>query len=172
MRRMIAGLLVMLAAGSAWAENMTAGRIGALITGIAEEAERIGDRDVWTFTLEDVPLTVIVDEAADRMRIAASVAPAAGLSEAELTRLMQANFDTALDARYAIAKGRIWATFIHPLSPLTETQFLSGVGQTVNLVNSYGSTFSSGGLNFGGGDSNDLIARELIERLLKKGEAI
>ncbi len=31
---------------------------------------------------------------------------------------MQANFDTALDARYAIAKGALWSTFIHPLSDL------------------------------------------------------
>jgi len=39
---------------------------------------------------------------------------------------MQANFDSALDARYAIAKGKLWSAFIHPLSELNEEQFFSG----------------------------------------------
>ncbi|MEM7524503.1 MAG: hypothetical protein AAF360_12240, partial [Pseudomonadota bacterium] len=88
-----------------------------------------------------------------------------------LLRLMQANFDTALDARYAVAQGRLWSVYIHPLSALGKDEFISGLGQTVNLARTYGSLYTGGALTFGGGDSND-IHRALIDDLLKKGEAI
>ena len=82
---------------------------------------------------------------------------------------MQANFDSALDARYSIAKDIIWGAFIHPLQELKDEEFLSGVGQAVNLALTYGEAYSSGGLIFGGGDSQSLRQRELIDRLLEKG---
>lgn len=56
----------------------------------------------------------------------------------ELLRLLQANFDSALDARYAVARGILWAVYIHPLSALTDREFLPGLGQTVNIVRTYG----------------------------------
>jgi hypothetical protein len=86
-------------------------------------------------------------------------------------RLMQANFDSALDARYAVANGRLWGVFIHPLSPLEKNQFLSGLVQTVTVARTYGTGYTSGGAVFGGGDSNE-IYRKLFEELQKKGEAL
>ena len=85
--------------------------------------------------------------------------------------MMQANFDSALDARYAIAQGLLWATYIHPLAPLQKNQLISGVGQVVNLALTYGTAYSSGGLSFNGGDSNG-ITRELLEELLDRGQSI
>ena len=96
---------------------------------------------------------------------------AAGLSLEELMRVMQANFDSALDARYAVAQGRLWATYIHPLSALEREQFLSALIQTVNIARTYGQTYSGGALTFGGGDSNG-IYEELLRDLLDKGEAL
>ena len=81
---------------------------------------------------------------------------------------MQANFDAALDARYAIARGQLWAVFIHPLSPLKRDQLISGIGQTVNIALTYGSTYSGGATSFGGGDSGSL----LLEDLLKRGQEL
>ena len=86
------------------------------------------------------------------------------LGESLMKRLLQSNFDTALDARYAIAKGMLWSAFVHPLPQLTPDQFASGLGQVVNLAMTFGSTFTSGGLTFGGGDSGALI-EELRKRL-------
>jgi hypothetical protein len=74
-------------------------------------------------------------------------------SEAILRRCLQANFATALDARYGIAQGVLWSTFLHPLGSLDERLFLSGLGQTVTLARTYGTTFQSGELAFGGGDA-------------------
>ncbi|MEM6491357.1 MAG: type III secretion system chaperone [Pseudomonadota bacterium] len=176
MRRFVSILVVALVAplGAFAAEDdgMTTDRIDALIGAIGEDVARVDDQDVWTFAVEEVALTVIADPKHDRMRVVAAIAPADILPADLILRLMQSNFDSALDARYAIARGNLWATYIHPLSPLTDKQFISGVGQTANLVKSFGTTFSSGGLTFGGGDSQALILRGLIERLQKKGEAI
>ena len=41
----------------------------------------------------------------------------------------------------------------------------------MNLVTSFGTTYSSGGLVYGGGDSQQL-QRELIDKLLERGQAI
>lgn len=120
-----------------------------------------------TLTVANVPVTVIVDPVADRMRILVPISSAEGLDDGALLRLMQANFDTALDARYAIANDRLWSTFIHPLSPLETDQLISGLAQTVTLAQTYGDTYSSGAMMFGGGDT-----RGLLEELQRLGEEL
>ena len=83
---------------------------------------------------------------------------------------MQANFDSALDARYAIANDILWGTFIHPLTSLDEKGFVSGLAQAVAVADNFGGSFSSGAVVFGGGDSTRLQAQELLELLKKKAE--
>lgn len=126
----------------------------------------------WQFTVEDRAVLVITDERADRMRIITEVTPAANVDPKRFHRLLQANFDSTLDARYSIAKDVLWSIYLHPLKTLRDADFLSGVGQVVNLAATYGTSYSSGALVFGGGDSGQLQRRELIERLLKKGQEI
>ncbi|MGF1605926.1 MAG: hypothetical protein ACFB22_06265 [Rhodothalassiaceae bacterium] len=136
-------------------QGMTVERLALILTSVAEDVRREGN--VFDVLLEGRRLQVITDPAADRMRILVAITPAADLSAALLERLLQANFDTALDARYAIARGIVWSTFIHPLSPLTDDQLFSGLAQTLIAAETYGSTFTSGALSFGGGDSVDLL---------------
>jgi hypothetical protein len=135
-----------------------------LVTMIDEEAEITGNGA--TFAVDGTPVTLVFDVNADRMRLFTRVAASDALSGAQLKRLMQANFDTALDARYAIAGGQVWSTFMHPLVSLTEDDFVSAIAQTVTLVRTYGTTFSSGALSFGAGDSNAEI-QKLLEGLLQ-----
>ena len=118
-----------------------------------------------------VSLFQLADVASDRMRVMAPIRSAEGLEEEDLRRMMQANFDTALDARYAIAQGRLWAVFIHPFRALEKNQLISGIGQTVNLALTYGNLYTGGALAYRGGDS-PAIHRQLIDDLLKKGEPI
>ncbi len=121
------------------------------IEGIEGEIE--GQPGFWRFGFQGYQAYVITDERADRMRIMVPVAPADSLGPEALMRVMQANFDSALDARYAVAQGALWSAFIHPLSPLDEDEFRSGFRQVVTLAETYGTTYSSGGLRFGGGDT-------------------
>lgn len=141
--------------------GMDVERLDRLIRRVDAKATREGNG--WQLGVAGTTVQVITDPGHDRMRIVAPVAEVGSLEPQTLMRLLQADFDSALDARYAVARGVLWSAFIHPLSPLTDEQFLSGLGQTVNLVHTYGTTFSSGVLSFGGGDSGDLV-RELIEK--------
>jgi len=124
---------------------------------------------VWQLKIEKTQVFIVTDTKANRMRIMVPVRKAEGLSIEELQRITQANFDTALDSRYAIARKLLWAVYIHPLSELHSRQFIKGIGQTVNLALTYGKTFSSGLLSYGGGDSRAILRRQLIDKLLKKG---
>ena len=158
-------------AGPARAQDgaMTLDRMEAVLGRLDPEAERAGA--AFRLTVEDVPVVVIADPRADRMRAMVPIRSAAGLTEADLRRMMQANFDSALDARYAVAEGRVWATFIHPLSPLEEDQLVSGIGQTVNAALTYGTLFTSGAGQFGRGDSAG-EQRRLLERLQERGREL
>ena len=142
-------------------------RLGSLIKRI--DASVQGKPGFWRFIVEGREVSVITDERANRMRIIVPIAPAVNISTERLKRMMQANFDSALDARYSIAKDIVWGTFIHPLRELGDQEFLSGLGQAVNLALTYGEGYSSGALTFGGGDSRALQRRELIDRLLDRG---
>ncbi len=149
--------------------KMTMERMATIVLALDPEARAAGS--ALEFTLDDIPVLIIADPTADRMRAMVPIRSSDGLSTEELMRLMQANFDSALDARYAVARGRLWSVFIHPLSPLEKDQFLSALVQTINVARTYGQSYSGGAQVFGGGDSNE-IYRKLLEELQKKGEAL
>ncbi|MEM8850217.1 MAG: hypothetical protein AAGE03_09300 [Pseudomonadota bacterium] len=149
--------------------SMTLDRMETILTALDPAAERAGT--AFRLTVEDVPLLVITDPFADRMRAMVPIRSVDGLTEGDLLRMMQANFDSALDARYAVAEGRLWAVFIHPLSPLRDDQLISGVGQVVNTALSYGTLYSSGAGQFGRGDSRG-EQQKLLERLQERGQDI
>lgn len=148
---------------------MTMARLGEIVQAL--DPGVIARGPTLEFTLQDIPVIVIADARADRMRAMVPIASAEGLTEADLLRMMQANFDAALDARYAVANGRLWGVFIHPLSPLEKDQLLSGLVQVITVAQTYGTAYTSGGAVFGGGDSNRLYL-ELLEELRKKGEEL
>lgn len=54
---------------------------------------------------------------------------------------------------------------MHPLVSLTQDDFVSAIAQTVTLVRTYGTTFSSGAMSFGAGDSNAEI-QKLLEAII------
>lgn len=141
----------------------------AVIKALDSEAVRTGNN--WQFTIEERPMFAVTDTNAGRMRVMTPIAEAEALPEGAMQRLMQANFDTALDARYAVGQGLVWGAFIHPLDSLTIEDFASGVLQTKSLADTFGTTFSSGVLNFGGGDSGAIIEeqlKQLLEELDKR----
>jgi hypothetical protein len=162
--------LVPFAAAAQEAEPpMTIPRLGEIVLALDPEAASDGIR--FQLTIEDIPVLIVTDARADRMRAMVPIRSVEGVTAEEMERLMQANFDSALDARYAVAQGRLWSVFIHPLAALEKDQLISAIGQTVNLATTYGSLYTGGAMTFGGGDSN-AIQRALIDELLKKGDPI
>ncbi|MEN8132987.1 MAG: hypothetical protein ABFS45_22975, partial [Pseudomonadota bacterium] len=111
--------------GEAYEQRMTAERLAELIIRVDDEAVLEGA--TWFFHVEGIEAAVVYDVSADRMRIIIPIGPADELDEENLLRMMQANFDSALDARYAVAQGTLWGVYIHPLSTLTAEEFLVGL---------------------------------------------
>jgi hypothetical protein len=147
-------------------QPMTAIRMSELVLRVDENA--INDGSTWYFNIIGLDAVLVFDIEADRMRVLIPIENTGDLSKDELLRLMQANFDSALDARYAIAQGQLWGAYIHPLSTLTDEEFLLGIGQTANVVASFGSSYSSGMFVFGGGDSGEIERKRFLEELSKE----
>ena len=106
-------------------ESMNNSRMHDLLQRIDPELE--GQLGSWVITYDTLRAQVITDENADRMRVIVPIIKVEDVEEGELLRLMQANFDSALDARYSVANGVIWSAFIHPLSILSDEEFVSGL---------------------------------------------
>lgn len=139
------------------------GQMEEVIGALDGEAQRNSNN--WQFSLDERMILVVTDISAARMRIITPIAPVNALPADAMERLLQANFDTALDARYAVANGLVWGAYIHPLDTLTVRDFASGILQTKSLADTFGTTFSSGALNYGGGDSGAIIEEQLKELL-------
>ncbi len=122
-------------------------RMQTVIESLSDRIE--GELGYWSFDFESREVVVITDENADRMRIMTPVLETNELAAEDARTLLAANFDRALDARYALARGYVWSVYIHPLGPLTEAQFIDGVSQVVTLAENYGSSYTSTDLVFG-----------------------
>jgi hypothetical protein len=107
-----------------------------------------GESGFWRGMREDVLVYVFSDDTHDRMRI---MAPVGELREAEpkvLQLLLNANYDRALDAHYAMRGLELWTVAVHPLATLAPDDFASYIDQVVTLVKNTGSTYASGDLVF------------------------
>jgi len=166
---LIAFLLPAMAQAQDAEPHMTLPRMAEIVVALDPDAQL--SAAAFSLTIDDIPVLIVTDVRANRMRAMVPIRSAETMTPEEMQRVMQANFDSALDARYAVAQGQLWGVFLHPFKELERDQFISGVAQTVNVAKTYGSLYSSGGVQFGGGDSGNL-QRELIERLLEQGEEI
>jgi len=99
--------------------------------------------------IDGINVYLISDPSSDRMRIVAPIALVAGLDARVLSVMHEANFSTALDARYAISEGVIYSVYLHPISSLTPRLIKSALDQVLSLVKTFGTTYSSGEIEFG-----------------------
>lgn len=104
----------------------------------------------WRFEYRNHVVIAMTDEIHNRMRIITPVVEVTEISESVWLLALSANFDRALDARYAINGDYLWSAFIHPLSQLTDAQFIDGLDQVVTLSENFGTTFASTDITFGG----------------------
>jgi hypothetical protein len=149
--------------------HMTLDRMARIVQALDNDANVTPNG--FEFAIDDVPVLIIADTTANRMRAMVPISSVEGMTPDEMERVLQANFDSALDARYAIAMGRLWGVFIHPFRELERDQLISGIAQTVNVAQTYGGLYTSGAAQFGAGDSSGLQA-QLLEELLERGEDI
>lgn len=144
--------------------GMTAERLGQIARLIDANAKANGNS--WQFSFQDRRLYLVYDVPADRMRLMSPIIEASELTDTLMYRMLQANYDAVLDPRYAIAKGVVWSVFIHPLAALSNEQLASAIAQVHTAAETFGTSYTSGGLVFGGGDSQG-HHRRLLEQVKK-----
>ena len=126
---------------------MTPEKMLATLNEIGVEVQVEGP--VLRFMYEEVPLALVYDEQADRMRVVSGIMRVDDLQEGMLTKAMQANFHSVLDVRYAISDGVVWSAFIHPLSDLSDDLLRSAVHQVAVARVTFGTQYTSGAMVFG-----------------------
>uniref|UniRef100_A0A832MMV9 YbjN domain-containing protein n=1 Tax=Eiseniibacteriota bacterium TaxID=2212470 RepID=A0A832MMV9_UNCEI len=125
---------------------MTTAGIGRILDAYLDDLE--GRDGFWRGTHDDVTVYVFSDDDHDRMRI---MAPVGELREPEprvLQLLLNANYDRALDAHYAMRGLELWTVAVHPLATLAPDDFASYLKQVVTLVKNTGTTYASSDLVF------------------------
>ncbi len=110
-----------------------------------------GQMGNWQFMVRERPVMIITDPGANRMRIVSPIIEQAKLTPEHYKVLLEANFDRALDAKYALYNQIVWSVFTHPLEELTTAQFTDAMEQVVRLSENFGTTFASTDFVFGGG---------------------
>jgi hypothetical protein len=133
---------------------MTHGTLGRLLANLMTDME--GSNGFWHGMRHEVPVYVVSDEEHDRMRIMSPIGTLRHPDPDFLSLLLQANFDRALDAKYALRKKELWAVFMHPLSTLVPDDLGTFLDQVARLVKNTGTTYASSELIFGVNDDDRL----------------
>ena len=125
---------------------MTTAAISKLIESYLSDLE--GRPGFWRGVKDEVPVYVFSDDKNDRMRLMAPIGELKELDSEILHVLLQANYDRALDAHYALRGLEVWAVSVHPLATLAPDDFASFLEQVVKLVKNTGSSYASSDLVF------------------------
>jgi hypothetical protein len=135
--------------------EMTTQAMGKLLESYVTELE--GQPGFWRGVRSEVPVFVFSDDEHDRMRIMAPIGVIEELDSDLLHVLLQANYDRALDARYAMRGNELWSVVVHPLATLATDDLPNLFDQTVLLVKNTGTTFASTELVFRSFPGDDIV---------------
>jgi len=126
---------------------MTTDQIDKLLRARFAEVETVEDQ--WKLQIGGFEVVVIADGESDRLRVMVPVA-AVDRPDSETFRvLLEANFLTTLDARYAIFNNILWAVFLAPLGAVHEHMVDAAITQVVELARTTGSSYSSSAVALG-----------------------
>jgi hypothetical protein len=127
---------------------MTVDELAELLNQTTDDFRRSATH--WQFIHEGIPMACLTDLGYDRMRFIAPITELSQIDDATKDAVLEANFHTALDARYGTSNGLLFAAFLHPLSSLEGALARSALDQVASLVHTFGSHFTSGAIEFTG----------------------
>ena len=108
-----------------------------------------GEHGIWEATFDEYQVIIITDQTANRMRIFAPIVETKELKKNQMEKMMEANFDRALDAKYSTYNGYVVSVYAHPLKELHEDQLIDALNQVITLTVTFGDSYSSTGMQFG-----------------------
>ena len=100
--------------------------------------------EAWNVYYDQQLLFVLFDETTERLRIFTPVINTNDLENGQLETMMEANFKSSLDARYALYEGFVVALYTHPTKEITARHLQKGLQQVTRLHNTFGTTYTSG----------------------------
>ncbi|WP_298755508.1 hypothetical protein [uncultured Psychroserpens sp.] len=127
-------------------QEMNNDKLNEIYTTLSDSIQ--GNNGAWQFFVNDVQLASFTDTNHNRMRIISPIVEANTLDDDLLKAALVANFHTALDVKYAVSEGILWAVFIHPLKELTDYQVKDAISQVYHANVNFGTTFASTSLTF------------------------
>ena len=128
-------------------EAMTNSRMHVIFQNEVDEME--GEGGAWQLSYFGRPLLVITDSLANRMRIFSPIIAQEDLESGQLEKMLEANFHSALDAKYSLYTGYVVSVFTHPLQELSEKQLVDAMRQVVVLAETFGTSYQSTEMIFG-----------------------
>ena len=127
-----------------------------------------GSTGNWQFMIEGTILFCVTDETNNRMRIISPIIEEQKISIEEQKVLLEANFHSALDARFAYSNDFLWSAYIHPLRELNKEQVIDAISQVYTLALTYGTTYNSTGLSFPNSKNENSEKEKMKELKLQK----
>ena len=131
--------------------------------------EAQGDAGNWYIDDDGLSVQILADSGVGRMRIIIALTKVNEIDPSIYPRLMQANFESTLDVRYAISNGYIWSAFIHPLESLSNETLDSGYLQAVTAAQTFGTSYTSGVLNFATSADSSAAEFDMLQELKRTG---
>lgn len=162
---LILGGMVLFTSAS-WAQKMNNRSMDKIFKATADKVE--GELGAWEVYHKERVMLVLTDETNNRMRIFSPIVPEDEISTDDLKIMLEANFHSALDAKYSLYNGFVISVFTHPLKELNNTQLIDALGQVAILANNYGTTYSSTDLIFGAGVIEEEQEKRINESPSKK----
>lgn len=117
-----------------------------ILKGKVESLE--GTSGNWQMIYQERLVFILTDESNNRMRIFTPFLEIDSLQAGEADQLLEANFHSALDAKYCFFEGLVMSVYTHPLRELTQAQFQDALLQVVTLADNFRGSFSSTDLLF------------------------
>lgn len=112
-----------------------------------------GQPGSWRVAYQEGILLIITDQTNNRMRIIMPIIEKAKITDEQYVEILEAQFDRALDVKYALFEDVLWSVFAHPLGELTEAQVKDAMSQVYYAGYNFGGSYQSTDLIFGGGDN-------------------
>jgi len=131
---------------SAHAQKMNNEQLEEILTELSDSI--VGENGTWQLIIADTYMMCITDQVNNRMRIISPIAEMNDVTDEQIGAAMEANFHSALDVRYAISDGIMWAAFIHPLKELSSYQAADAVSQVYSAAVTFGDSYASTFLTF------------------------
>jgi uncharacterized protein YdbL (DUF1318 family) len=148
MKKTIMALILLNSWAVTEAYAMTQDEMEKTVAGLVEVEE--AKKGYVVFEYKNVKMALISDVNHDRMRIIAPITKYSEITLDQVKKMMESNFHKALDARYAESNDILYSAFIHPMSPLSETELIEALDQVATLALTFGTSYTSGELSYGG----------------------